>query len=205
MSELVRRPPAFSARKTLARLVLDSVGWEAVGEPPPARKYVLIAAPHTSNWDLVLMLLASTVYGIWPSWVGKHTLFEPPLGPLMRALNGIPVDRRAAHNTVAKLAALFEERDDLVLAVPPEGTRGYAPYWKSGFYQIALAAKVPICLGYLDFRTKRAGLGPLVHPTGDVRADMAIIRAFYADKQAKYPKDQGPVRLAAEDRDDATR
>lgn len=185
--------------QSLAHRVLAAAGWRIVGEAPKEAKYVLIAAPHTTNWDLVLLLLASIEYGVWPNWVGKHTLFKPPFGPLMRALGGIAVDRRARHNMVDHLASLFREREKLILAVPPEGTRSAAPHWKSGFYHIAVAAKVPICLGYLDFPTKRAALGPMMMPTGNIKADMEVIRAFYADKRGMYPQDQGPVRLASED------
>lgn len=195
----------FSAVKKLeshiGKLALGTVGWRTEGDVPNVPKYVLIAAPHTSNWDLILMLLCGMVFDVWPSWAGKHTLFTSPLGPLLRSLGGIPIDRRAAHNMVDQLAAMFSERQELVLAVPPEGTRGLAPHWKSGFYYIALTAGVPICLGYLDFGRKRGGLGPLIYPTGDVRADMDKIRAFYKDMRGRYPEKQGPIRLAAEDND----
>ena len=182
-----------------AHLALASVGWEIVGEAPTEAKYVLIAAPHTSNWDLVLMLLCGLEYGVWPSWVGKHTLFKPPLGGFFRALGGIAIDRRSPHNMVEQLAQRFRDSEHLVLAVPPEGTRGHAEHWKSGFYYIAKTGDVPICLGYLDFKKKRGGLGPMLRPSGDVKADMDFIRAFYADKFGRYPDKQGPIKLAAED------
>lgn len=182
-----------------AHLALASVGWEIVGEAPKEAKYVLIAAPHTSNWDLVLMLLCGMEYGVWPSWVGKHTLFKPPLGGFFRALGGIAIDRRSPHNMVEQLAERFRKSEHLVLAVPPEGTRGHAEHWKSGFYYIAKTGDVPICLGYLDFKKKRGGLGPMLKPSGDVKADMDFIRGFYADKFGRYPDKQGPIKLAAED------
>lgn len=182
-----------------AHLALASVGWEIVGDAPKETKYVLIAAPHTSNWDLVLMLLCGMEYGVWPSWVGKHTLFKPPLGGFFRALGGIAIDRRSPHNMVEQLAERFRKSEHLVLAVPPEGTRGHAEHWKSGFYYIAKTGDVPICLGYLDFKKKRGGLGPMLKPSGDVKADMDFIRAFYADKFGRYPDKQGPIKLAAED------
>ncbi len=188
-----------SAFRRLARLLLAGAGWRIEGEAPAVPRYVLIAAPHTSNWDLVLMLLCGMAYGVWPSWVGKDTLFRPPLGLLLRALGGIPVDRRSPQNMVEQLAALFRTRERLVLAVPPEGTRSSREKWRSGFYFIARGAGVPVCLGFLDYSRKRGGLGPLLHPSGDLRADMDVVRAFYADKKGRFPEKQGPIRLAAED------
>jgi 1-acyl-sn-glycerol-3-phosphate acyltransferase len=108
------------------------------------KKAVLVAAPHTSNWDLPFSLALSFVLDIKISWVGKHTLFQPPLGTFMRAIGGVPVDRRGRNDAVKSIAKLFEGRDELMLIVPPEGTRGRAKRWKTGFYYIALEAKVPI-------------------------------------------------------------
>ncbi|RMG94038.1 MAG: acyltransferase [Deltaproteobacteria bacterium] len=181
----------------LGRLGLRLVGWRAVGRAPD-RSVVLIAAPHTSNWDLLYMLLVAAELGIDVHWVGKHTLFRPPLGWLMRAVGGIPVDRRARHGAVAQLARAFEERPGLVLAVAPEGTRGKAPYWKSGFYEIARGAGVPIACGFLDYARKEGGIGPLIEVTGDRLRDMDAIRAFYADKTGKHPEDFTPPRLREE-------
>lgn len=190
----------FSLLKVAVNLCMKAAGWRVEGEAPRVSKYVLIAAPHTSNWDLVLMLMCGVKLNVWPSWVGKHTLFEPLFfGWFMRKLGGIPIDRRARNNMVQYLADLFQKEERLTLAVPPEGTRGRREYWKSGFYYIAHKAQVPICLGYLDFSRKRGGMGPLVYTTGDVRADMETIRAFYADKIGRFPEKQGPARLAAED------
>lgn len=183
----------------LALAGLRMAGWRVETPPPDAAKYVLVAAPHTSNWDFVVMMAAGMALGVWPHWVGKHTLFAPPIGWFARKLRGIPVDRRAAGNMVEQLAAQFALRDRLVLAMPPEGTRGRAEYWKSGFYHVALAAGVPVALGYVDFGRKVAAIGPLLSPSGDVGADMDRIRAFYADKVGRHPERQGPIRLKAED------
>lgn len=173
-------------------------GWRVEAPPPDAAKYVLLAAPHTSNWDFVVMMAAGLALGVWPHWVGKHTLFAPPFGWFARKLRGIPVDRRASANMVEQLAAQFAGRERLVLAMPPEGTRGRAEFWKSGFYHVALAAGVPVALGYVDFGRKVAAIGPLLQPCGDVRADMDRIRAFYADKVGRHPERQGPIRLKTE-------
>jgi len=182
----------------LGHLYLWLLGWKIEGARPPQRKYVILAAPHTSNWDVPLMLSMSYVLGVPLSWIGKHTLFKPPLGWLMRLLGGVPVDRRARHNAVQQMVDEFNRRDEFYLAITPEGTRGRAEYWKSGFYYIAVGAKVPIVLGLLDFRRKRGGLFEVIEPTGDLQADMERIRAFYADATAKYPADFGPIRLREE-------
>ena len=185
--------------KLIGRVWLALVGWTAAENPPALTKCVVIAAPHTSNWDLVHMVAISWVYGVELSFMTKHTLFWPPLGWLLHAVGAVPVDRRARHNLVAQTVEFFQSRDRLMLAVPAEGTRGRTEFWKSGFYRIALAADVPIVLGYLDYRIKEGGLGPQVQPTGDLRADMDQIRAFYTDKTGRHPEQFGPIRLRDED------
>ncbi|MCB9666040.1 MAG: lysophospholipid acyltransferase family protein [Alphaproteobacteria bacterium] len=174
-------------------------GWRTEGGPPPVSKAVLIAAPHTSNWDFFHALMAGWVFGLSFQWLGKDALFEGPLGPLLRFLGGVAVDRSAPHGLVEEVARRFRASDRLLLMVPAEGTRSFRPYWKSGFYQIASQAEVPIILGWLDYRHRVAGLGPAILPTGDVRADMDRIRAFYADKTGKFPERFGTVRLRQED------
>ena len=187
------------------RACLAAVGWRVVGARPTEAKYVLIAAPHTSNWDFPLMLLCGLALGVRPAWVGKHTLFAFPFGWLMRALRGIPVDRRAASSMVEQLAAQFGPLPALALAMPPEGTRANVPHWKSGFYYVACAAGVPIAMGYLDYARKEGGIGAPISPSGDLGADMDRIRAFYAGKQGRHPELQGSIRLQAEDADTGPR
>lgn len=174
-------------------------GWRVEGELPPSRKFVFIAAPHTSNWDLPFMLATAYILGVRISWLGKHTVFLWPFGWFMRALGGIPVDRRARHNMVQQVAERFANADELILAVPPEGTRKQVEYWKSGFYHIARAAQVPVAMGFLDFRRKVAGLGPPLYTTGDVRADMDRVRAFYRDIRGKIPEFESLPRLREEE------
>ncbi|MCA9683684.1 MAG: lysophospholipid acyltransferase family protein [Myxococcales bacterium] len=186
-------------KRFLGKTYVRLIGWEWQGERPTVPKYVLIAAPHTSNWDLFHMLAFGWIFDIPVSWMGKHTLFRGPGKFIFKALGGVPVDRRAPQGLVTQVANEFARRDRMVLAVPPEGTRAYRDYWKSGFYYIALEAKVPILMGFLDFGGKRGGYGPLLYPTGDVRADMDKIRAFYADKSGRHPELFGPVRLRVED------
>ena len=185
--------------RRLGRALLRLGGWEIVGAPPARARYVLIAAPHTSNWDLYWMLAYGLACGVRPRWMGKHTLFRGPLARFWRALGGIPIRRHRREGVVDAMARAFAERDELVLAVPPEATRSHRPHWRSGFYHIARAAKVPIVLGFLDFGTRRGGFGPAIEATGDVARDMDAIRAFYADKRGKHPHRAGPVRLVEED------
>jgi 1-acyl-sn-glycerol-3-phosphate acyltransferase len=185
-------------KRKIGQLFLRVTGWAPEGDAPPER-CVLIAAPHTSNWDLAYLLALTWVVGVRVSWMGKHTLFRGPMGPVMRAVGGIPVRRDRRSDLVAQMAAAFAQSSSLVLTVPAEGTRAYAPRWKSGFYRIAQAAEVPIVLGYLDYARRRGGFGPRVSPTGDVKRDMDRIRAFYADKAPRHPDCFGPIELAAED------
>jgi 1-acyl-sn-glycerol-3-phosphate acyltransferase len=186
-------------RKLIARAFLWLTGWRPEGARPVAPRYVLIAAPHTSNWDLAYLLALAEVFDVRVSWMGKHSLFRPPLGFVMRRVGGIPVVRHKRGNLVAAVAKLFTEHAELALVVPAEGTRAYVPHWKSGFYHIARSAQVPIVLGYLDYARKRGGFGPALLPTGDLRKDMDEIRDFYADKTGKYPDQFGAIRLKEED------
>ena len=185
-------------KKLLANLVLASRGWKPEGDRPVAPKFVLIAAPHTSNWDLLYLLALSAVLDVKVRWMGKHTLFRGPAGPIMRALGGIPIHRHRRENVVEAMAKVFDAHETLALTVPAEGTRSYVTHWKSGFYHIARAAGVPIVMGYLDYPRKRGGFGPELLPTGDVARDMDVVRAFYADKVGKYPDCAGEVRLREE-------
>ncbi|MBY0399833.1 1-acyl-sn-glycerol-3-phosphate acyltransferase [Myxococcota bacterium] len=185
-------------RRALARLFLATTGWRPEGDPPGPRRYVLIAAPHTTNWDFPFLLAFAEHFGMRISWLGKASLFRGPLGPIMRGLGGIPIDRSRSANRVAAMAAIFDEHEDLGLVVPAEATRSRTEYWKSGFYYIALTAGVPIVMSFLDYRRKRGGIGPAFMPTGDVARDMDAVRAFYADKQGKFPEAFGPVRLREE-------
>ena len=174
---------------------MKAFGWEfSMEEFPERKKMVLAAVPHTSNWDLPFMLACSYISGLKISWLGKHTIFKGPGKWFFGWLGGVPVDRRAPRGLVAQVVEEFERREELALAIPPEGTRGYTEGWKTGFYYIALGAKVPIVLTYLDFGKKRAGFGPVIMPTGDIEADFERFHAFYKDVQAKFPQHQSPVK-----------
>ena len=181
-----------------ARCFLKLTGWQVEGPRPLERRFVLIAAPHTSNWDLVYLLALAAVSDLKISWMGKDALFRPPLGWLLRPLGGLPVVRQQSRNMVSQMADAFAAAESLALVVPAEGTRSYVAHWKSGFYHIARTAKVPIVMGYLDYARRRGGFGPALQPTGDVRQDMDVIREFYADKVGRYPEKFGEVRLKEE-------
>ncbi len=184
--------------KLVARWFLRLTGWEAEGSRPEESRFVLIAAPHTSNWDLPYLLAFAVIYDVRVSWMGKHQLFRPPIGWVMRRLGGIPIVRHQRRNMVDQMLRAFEERDEFALVVPVEATRARTPHWKSGFYHIASQAGVPIVMSYLDYQRKRGGFGPAVYPSGDLRRDMDEFRAFYEPIIGKHPEEFGPVRLEKE-------
>lgn len=187
-------------KKLLAKLILIVTGWKQNGECPMQKKFVLIAAPHTSNWDFIYMMCFASIYSLKISWMGKHTLFRNPiLNKLFRKLGGIPVFRNERRNMVQQMANAFTERDNLILAIPPEGTRKRSDYWKSGFYHIANQAKVPVVMSFLDYKRKQGGFGPVVHLTGDIKKDMDQFRAFYSNKTARHPHAYSPIRLQDEE------
>ena len=187
-----------SLRQRIARGLLTVTGWKPEGAGPDSRHCVLIAAPHTSNWDFPYMLIFAAYFDLNINWMGKHGLFHPPFGWIMEALGGIPIVREHRENVVSAMARSLREHPELTLVVPAEGTRSRTDYWRSGFYHIALDAGVPIVMSYLDYTQKRGGFAPAFHPSGDVRKDMDHIRAFYAGKEGKYPERFGPIRLREE-------
>jgi 1-acyl-sn-glycerol-3-phosphate acyltransferase len=180
-------PVVNTVLRGLSVSLLKLTGWRVEGAlPPNTSKSVLIAAPHTSNWDLPYTLMVCFVLRLTPYWMGKASIFRAPFGGLMRWLGGIPVDRSKSNNLVAASAEAIRAADfSLQLIVPPQGTRRETRQWKTGFYYIAQAAQVPIVLAYMDYANKRSGLGPNFVPTGDVAADMAAIQAFYAPFKGK--------------------
>jgi 1-acyl-sn-glycerol-3-phosphate acyltransferase len=182
-------------RRWFARALLTLFGWQTVGAMPDLPKGVLVVAPHTSNWDFPVMLALAVALGTKATWMGKHTLFRPPYGWIMRRLGGLPINRSARHNVVEQAVQSFRERERLILAVLPEGTRKRTPYWKSGFYHIANGAQVPLILGFADYKRKVGGIGPVFMPSGDIEADMALIRDFYTGIVGKRPDQFGEIRV----------
>ena len=180
-------PVVSSFFKWFSLVFLKRAGWTIEGQlPSHAAKSVLIAAPHTSNWDLPMTIMVGFALGLNPRWMGKASIFHWPFGGLMRWLGGIAVDRSQSNNLVESSAqAIQDATEPLQLVVPPEGTRSKTRYWKTGFYYIALNAQVPIVMAYMDYSTKRSGLGPLLLPTGDIDADMIVVRDFYRPFKGK--------------------
>ena len=187
-------------KRTVGRLVLRVLRYRVEGEAAPSYPAcVLVAAPHTSWLDFPLMLGIAWSYDMSPRWLGKQELFRAPFGTVMRRLGGVEVDRADPGALVSDLVARATNGEPFALAIAPEGTRGQARAWKSGFYRIAVDAGIPIVLAYLDGPTRTGGFGPTVHPSGDVGADMDLIRAFYADKHGVVPSRATPPRLRDED------
>lgn len=188
-----KTPQRFWQR--VARALAKVTGWTLVDKRPPTKKYVLIGAPHTTNWDLYTAMIIMLGLGIQPRWVGKASLFKGFRGPPMRFLGGIPVRRDVRQNFVSQIVEKFNTSNELVITIAPEGTRKNTKYWKSGFYYIALGANVPIAMGFVDYPTKTCGIGSYFTPTGDIEADIQILADFYTGLRGKYPKKQGEVRL----------
>ena len=166
-----------------------------MGRAPEVSQCVIIFAPHTSNWDFPLMLLVKFAFGHPVHYLAKHTLFRFPVAWFFRVTGGIPVERGERHHLVATMTRAFAERPTLWLAVAPEGTRARLDHWKSGFYQIAVAAKVPVLFAFIDAARKECGLGELLELSGDVSRDLAAIRAFYADKRGIRPERESEIRF----------
>lgn len=183
------KPPKgllYEARRSLWLWVFHLCGWKVEGAAPTGNKCVVIAAPHTSNWDLPLMLAVAYTFRIHLRWMGKASLFTPPFGWFMRALGGIAIDRSKANDVVSQMVDVYNREDVLAVAIPPEGTRSKVRVWKTGFYNIAHGAGVPIAFGFLDYGRKVGGIGGVMETTGDYDADLEDIKAFYAPIIAKY-------------------
>jgi 1-acyl-sn-glycerol-3-phosphate acyltransferase len=182
----------------LAERWLEWRGWRFIGEMPDLDKFVIIGAPHSSNWDFVLFMGAIRHWNISPRFVGKHTLFRWPFGYFFRKLGGIPVDRDRPGGMVRQVAEEFERSERMILVVAPEGTRKAAPYWKSGFARIAAAARVPIVPVAVDFPGKKLIVGDPVTHDGDEKDLMDLLRPFFEAGAGKDGMGKGPVRLKEE-------
>ncbi|OGO33955.1 MAG: hypothetical protein A2W35_03805 [Chloroflexi bacterium RBG_16_57_11] len=177
----------------LAQAVLKLVGWEAIGTFPDLSKFVLVGAPHTSNWDFPLTMLLMFAKGLRFNWIGKASLFRWPFGGLFHRLGGIPVKRDSSQNFVQQIVATFEHSTHMIIAIAPEGTRSLVTRWKTGFYYMAVGAKVPLVLGFVDYKRRQVGVGPVVYPSADIEETFAQLRLFYADKKGRYPHKQGEI------------
>ena len=169
-------------------VVLKITGWRTHGRLPATPKFVIVGAPHTSNWDLpyglfIIFVLRGKIY-----WLGKESLFRRPFKGFFKWLGGMPIDRSKSKNVVAQSIQQFNQNKTMILTIAPEGTRSRVKKWKTGFYHIAKGANVPIVLGFLDYRRKAGGIGPVIYPTGNIEADMKTIRAFYDGISGKFPE-----------------
>lgn len=175
--------------KMISKFIFWLSGWKVVGSiPKDIKKFVMIAAPHTSNWDLLYARAAFYILGIRLRYTIKKELFFFPLGGILKSLGGIPIDRKTKGNMVDKMLDLYQQYDELALLITPEGTRSYSKEWKKGFYYVAKGANVPISLGYLDYKKKYAGIGPLFYPGENYEDDLEKIKSFYRTVTPKYPE-----------------
>lgn len=178
-----------------ARLLLKLMGWTLLDLPQRPAKAVVIAYPHTSNWDFPMTLLTLAALPFGAQWVGKDTLFRGILGPIMRALGGVAVNRREHTGFVERVADEFRHRDNFHLIIATEGTRSRQAGWKSGFYRIALAAGVPVIMAVVDYPRREAGLLASIELTGNEDADMTRIAACYEGRKGYHHQNASPIRL----------
>ena len=181
--------------RRLAQLIMRMGGWTAIGEIPDVPKAVLIAAPHTSNWDGFWALTYKVAVGLDVSFFAKRSLFWFPLGTLLRGLGGVPLDRSRATSAVQQAASMFETEERLFFGLAPEGTRNRKDAWKSGFYRIAKAADVPVFLGLIDYRNKQVGIVQRLDLSDDIDADIEKCAKFYAGIEGRWPEKATPVRF----------
>jgi len=186
--------------KLVSRLILKLIGWELDERVPESQRYVMIAYPHTSNWDFILGMLAKWALGLPINWVAKHSMFWGPFKPMFIAMGGVPLDREKTTGFIQKNIKLFADREKFILGLMPEGTRSKTDRWKTGFYHIAHGANVPIVMAYLDYKNKVLGLGDVLIPSGDIHADFEIIKTFYEDKTGYRPEHQSDMRIVSGDK-----
>jgi 1-acyl-sn-glycerol-3-phosphate acyltransferase len=187
-----RRP---SLLRRIALGLLRLAGWRSVMVWPPEPKGVIMVNPHTSNWDFIVGMLFKVGYGLPANWIGKTEMFPWPFTGLLKWLGGIPLDRKRSKGFLEGLLEEFKRRDWIWVAIAPEGTRSHTDHLKSGFYQVSVAADVPVALAYIDYGTKTLGIDTYVHMTGDREADMATLREFYSAKRGRRPEMAGELRL----------
>jgi len=189
----------MTIRQRLWRGVIHLFNWRYEGDLPHPRRYVVVAAPHTSNWDFILAMALIRALGVRPRFLAKHTLFRKPYAWFFRRLGLIPVDRSKPNGVVGDAAEAFASTEELVLVITPEGTRSRTSGWRSGFYRVAVAADVPIVLVAVDGERRVVRIGDPMPLTGDVTTDMDRIRPFFDGANGMRPDRRGEVRLAAEE------
>lgn len=176
-------------KQKFARFILKLFGWSVISNiPPDTKKFVTLMAPHTSNWDFLVGWIGYMSIGISSKYLIKKEAFAFPFGKLFSAMGGMPVDRKASTNIVLQVGEMFRKADNIIITIAPEGTRSLNLNWKRGFYYIAINAKVPIALGFLDYKNKIAGVGKMITPSGNYEEDLKEIEIFYSDKEARFPE-----------------
>ena len=187
----------------VGRIVFRVLGWHCVGKTPTQKKFVILAAPHTSNWDGFYLLMASAMLRLRFSFFGKDTLFKGLLGWFLRSMGGIPLDRSRHQSFVSQAVSWFDRLGTFAIGVAPEGTRYLTSGWKTGFYYIALQAKVPVLFGFIDYARKEAGiLDEILMPTGDIEKDFEVLRRNYDRCVARHPERKGPIVPLRKERDE---
>ncbi len=175
----------------VARFFFWLMGWTIVNEVSSVpKKCVMIGVPHTSNWDFPIAMAALILMRLKTNYLAKKELFRFPLGIIMRAFGGIPVDRSKHSGLVDAMIDEFNQHEELILLIPPEGTRKYVKDWKTGFYRVATGAGVPIVLAFLNYSTKTAGLKAVFYPTGAYEKDVEAIKSYYQGIKGKFPENQ---------------
>ncbi|WP_115720272.1 lysophospholipid acyltransferase family protein [Gallaecimonas mangrovi] len=177
----------------LANGLMRRLGWRVEGQLPAQDKYLIVVAPHTSNWDFVWGVLARSALGVRIRFLAKHQLFRFPLGYLFRAMGGFAVRRDKANNLVEQVAAYYRSLPSFVLCVTPEGTRSPVTRWKLGFYYIAKAAKVPYVLVGIDYPRRRFLVADPIYPSDDIKADLAQVQQFYEQVQGRFAQPIPPL------------
>jgi len=196
---VIERPLARGFAAWLGATLLAAFRWKVVLAQPVPDRCVIIFYPHTTNWDTPIGLCMKFMTGLSVQFAGKDSLFRVPVvGPLLLHWGGVPVNRRERTGFIGEMKAQFRAHAVFRLAIAPEGTRGHTEYWKSGFYHLAREARVPLALGYIDYPKREIGVGAYVELCGDLDADMATLRAFYAGKRGLHPERQAPIRLRDE-------
>ena len=181
--------------RCLAGLILRLIGWRTVFVPPPGPKSVVLVYPHTSNWDFPLGVLFNARRHIFFHWAGKDTMFRWPLRGIFLWLGGVPINRRERTGMIGQLVDVFARRESFHLCITPEGTRSRSDHWKTGFYRLALATGVPVGLGFIDYGNRRIGVERWISLSGEEETDLALFRAYYADKTGRYPEKAGDIRF----------
>jgi len=193
MNQVQTISPRLTPMQVVSLSILRLRRWRIVGRFPDQSKYIVLGAPHTTNWDFVQMLLLKGATGVNLQWIGKDSLFRWPFGGLMKWLGGIPVNRKVRNNFVDQMVDQFREREQLTIGIAPEGTRKKSHYWKTGFYYMAAGAQVPIQLVAIDYGSRSLEIGPLLAPNLGIEKTFELIRKFYQDKKGKFPKLQGEI------------